>query len=236
MEQPQITALRDTFLKKHSSQASELADNQKVFVEPGREYPVTSILKQEAGHYLIRFAYEAGEWFIYPNHWQIRGLDLDEFEAHKQDVILLHPATEPEAPTEINWFDFDEPVSKWFTVGEACQWDKRRIPTDHEIKGNIIALARELDQVREEWGGAIGVTSWYRPPSVNKAVGGVRNSQHLTGKAADIYPVGGNIYKFQSWLDKGLWHHYALGYGADRGFCHCDLRYRPYQKGLRWNY
>jgi Ulp1 family protease len=36
------------------------------------------------------------------------------------------------------------------------------------------------------YGAAIHVNSGYRSPAVNKAVGGVRNSQHSLGEAADI--------------------------------------------------
>ena len=36
--------------------------------------------------------------------------------------------------------------------------------------------------------GPISINSGYRNPRVNSLVGGVRNSQHLTGQAADIRP------------------------------------------------
>lgn len=42
-----------------------------------------------------------------------------------------------------------------------------------------------LQPLRAEWG-TVTVTSGYRSPSVNRAVGGVNNSQHIRGEAADI--------------------------------------------------
>ena len=87
-----------------------------------------------------------------------------------------------------------------------------------------------MDIIRNDWGSGIGVTSWYRPPAVNKAVGGVSNSTHLTGSGVDIFPIGKNIYTFQEWLDK-RWPR-ALGYGAKRGFVHLDNR----NKRIRWPY
>ncbi|MDJ0580945.1 D-Ala-D-Ala carboxypeptidase family metallohydrolase [Crocosphaera sp.] len=138
----------------------------------------------------------------------------------------------PSTFKSINWNNFQSKVSKYFSVGEVTHCDCRRIPTDDTIKQNIFTLAQELDKVREAWGGPIKVNSWYRPPAVNRAVGGASNSQHLYGKAADILPLQGNIYKFQDWLDKTAWKNKALGYGANKGFVHLDLR----PGHIRWNY
>jgi hypothetical protein len=145
----------------------------------------------------------------------------------------------PSNISEVNWNNFKSPVSVYFTVGEVTQWSTARIPTSDAIKKEILAVAKELDKVRKDWGSPIGVTSWYRPPSINAQVGGVSNSQHLTGGGVDIYPIGKNIYDFQKWLDAN-WYG-ALGYGAKRGFCHCDRRnYKGWKtggsKGTRWNY
>ena len=50
--------------------------------------------------------------------------------------------------------------------------------------------AQRLDDSRELTGRSHTVTSWYRCPKHNKAVGGVSNSQHLTGKAVDLKVSG----------------------------------------------
>lgn len=56
-----------------------------------------------------------------------------------------------------------------------------------EAEANIEALVDNvLDPLREAWGGPITVTSGYRCPELNKAVGGSRTSDHLRGCAADI--------------------------------------------------
>jgi len=132
--------------------------------------------------------------------------------------------------TAIDWQDFNCKISKHFSVREVTNADRRRIPQRDDIRSNVLLLAKELDKIRDDWGSAIGVTSWYRPEPINRAVGGARNSQHITGRAADIYPVQGNIFEFQKWLD-GYWGK-ALGYGAKKGFVHLDLR----PGKIRWNY
>jgi len=43
-----------------------------------------------------------------------------------------------------------------------------------------------LDPLREKWGAPIRVSSGYRCPKLNKAVGGATGSQHMLGEAADI--------------------------------------------------
>ena len=77
-----------------------------------------------------------------------------------------------------------------------CGYDEStivRVPG--EVTENAIALVEEvLDPARKAFGKAIKVNSGYRCALKNKAVGGVPNSQHLKGEAADIAPAG---FKFQ---------------------------------------
>ncbi|MCA2691536.1 MULTISPECIES: D-Ala-D-Ala carboxypeptidase family metallohydrolase [unclassified Microcystis] len=143
--------------------------------------------------------------------------------------------------TKINWKNSAQKISKYFSVGEVTKNDPRRIPiTGGDIENNILQLAIELDKIREEWGSPIRVISWYRPPVVNRTVSKFSNSQHIYGRAADIYPINpASLIKFQAWLDQH-WHG-ALGYGAKKGFVHLDMRngkgWRSGgQKGPRWNY
>lgn len=140
----------------------------------------------------------------------------------------------------IDWKNPSVKISDFFSVGEVTKGDLRRIPVSAEIEQNILKLAIELDKVREEWGSPIRVISWYRPPAVNRTVSKFSNSQHIYGRAADIYPINpASLLNFQAWLDQH-WHG-ALGYGAKKGFVHLDMRngkgWRSKgQKGPRWNY
>lgn len=55
-----------------------------------------------------------------------------------------------------------------------------------EVVDNLNRLADYLDGIREKLGKPILVSSGYRCPMLNKAVGGVVNSQHKKGLAADL--------------------------------------------------
>lgn len=60
-----------------------------------------------------------------------------------------------------------------------------------EIKEKLDRLAKTILQpIRDKWGAPIVVTSGYRCPELNKAVGGAKTSQHMLGEAADL-KVGG---------------------------------------------
>jgi len=227
-----IKAVQETFLKKSTEQASSLPDDQKKTISKNQELSVTGWLEDEMGHYLVELDYDAGQWYIYSGHWNVPWEDNQENKDKDNEQQELEEQSPPQIPGQINWQDMNERVSKYFRVSEVTQNDPRRIPTELIIQRNIMRIAKELDRVREQWGSAVGVTSWYRPPQVNAEVGGVPNSQHIQGSAADVYPIKGDLFEFQNWLDNQAWRDRALGYGAPRGFVHLDMRNSP----IRWNY
>lgn len=81
------------------------------------------------------------------------------------------------------------------------------------IDSNIIKLVDNiLDPARKELGMPIIVTSGYRSEKVNSLIGGVPNSQHRLGEAADIVVPGSdnmlklfNILKKQNKFDQLIW-------------------------------
>lgn len=51
---------------------------------------------------------------------------------------------------------------------------------------NFIPLAKEMEKIREQFARPVFITSGYRCPALNAAVGGVGMSQHLDGGAVDF--------------------------------------------------
>ena len=80
----------------------------------------------------------------------------------------------------------------YFTMGEFIRSDTAaKLGIDNRCKmehvPNIKALvANVLDPLRKAYGKPIRITSGFRCPKLNKAVGGSPTSQHMKGMAADI--------------------------------------------------
>lgn len=83
-------------------------------------------------------------------------------------------------------------MGKYFTISEFVRSetaDRRGIDNKlpKELLPNVQALINNvLDPLREAWGKPITVTSGYRCPALNKAVGGSATSDHMQARAADI--------------------------------------------------
>lgn len=83
-------------------------------------------------------------------------------------------------------------LSAHFTLAEATESGKARrlgldnIPDQYALE-TMKYTALKMEAVRQLLGNnPINVSSWYRSPAVNKAVGGVPTSQHAKGEAVDF--------------------------------------------------
>jgi len=101
-----------------------------------------------------------------------------------------------------------------------------------EVLRNIELLSEQLQIIRDYTGLSITINSGYRSPEHNKSIGGVSNSQHVKGKAADIVIDGmkpSDTYALIEYLnDKGLIK--IGGLGHYNTFTHVDIR----EKKARW--
>ena len=91
---------------------------------------------------------------------------------------------------------------RYFSLKELCASDvasKKGIdnyPSFTIVEHLSELTAKILEPLREAWGGPIYVTSGYRCDKLNQAVGGVANSVHRLGWAADLQPGNGKIDEF----------------------------------------
>ena len=115
-----------------------------------------------------------------------------------------------------------------FTIAEMVQSstaDRLKISNNPpaNVRVHLTETITLLESIRTEWGKycerhkienpAIRVTSGYRSPELNKAVGGVKTSAHVEGYAADLQPVNGKQDEFECFFATDF---SKMGYGFDQ--------------------
>ena len=83
-------------------------------------------------------------------------------------------------------------------------------------------LVNVLQKIRKHFGKSVTITSAYRTPGKNKAVGGQTYSQHLYGRAADIKVKGVTPKKVSAYAETLLKNKGGIGTYAT--FTHVDTR------------
>lgn len=142
-----------------------------------------------------------------------KGLDIPNMPENAQEKALKHAVaydlfkTEPvkeETGTfwdEIEYFDRSEFKCK--CGGKYCNG----YPAEPDER-----MVRIVDQLRKNLGVPITIVSGLRCKTWNAIQGGVSNSQHMYGEAADIYAKGVSQSRVEQELDKigGVRYHYAI--------------------------
>lgn len=103
----------------------------------------------------------------------------------------------------------------------SSQEFKCRDGTSHKIDCQLLSM---LEAIRCHFGPTT-ITSGYRSPDYNAAIGGAVSSYHLTGQAADILVAGSTPDEVAEWVNEkfpicGLGV-YRRGWG---GWLHIDCR------------
>ena len=89
-------------------------------------------------------------------------------------------------------------LSEHFSLAEMCKTSANldNVPNEAQVE-NLKRLCGWLEMLRSEWNKRYGegndpifINSGFRSEAVNKAVGGVKGSNHLSGCAADIRVAG----------------------------------------------
>ena len=119
-----------------------------------------------------------------------------------------------------------------FSKSEFDSKDGAEMP--HDVLMNVQKLASQLQILRNNINKPISINSGYRSLEHNKAIGGVENSQHVLGKAADI-KVKGISTRILAALIEDLINDGDMlqgGLGIYDTFVHYDIR----KNQARWDY
>lgn len=123
-------------------------------------------------------------------------------------------------------------LTKNFNKREFNSKDGKRMP--EEVLENVKVLAVQLQALRDHLGVPIHINSGYRSPEHNKRIGGVKNSQHVLGKAADITVRDTSPSELFGIIELLIQQSKMLqgGLGLYNGFVHYDIRGTK----ARWDY
>jgi hypothetical protein len=112
-------------------------------------------------------------------------------------------------------------ISKNFTLEEltasatAKAKGIRNEPGQTDIVNLCGLVHKVLQPLRDWWGKEVKIGSGYRSLALNRAVGGVSNSQHMKGQAVDLC-IDGDLKKGKKWFayirdhlpfDQIIWEH-----------------------------
>lgn len=114
--------------------------------------------------------------------------------------------------------------SEFFTLNEltksstASKYHIDNTPTEDIVRNLQYGVNMVLDPLRRLYGKPIVITSGFRCPELNKRIGGMANSWHTQGNAADIHvaslteatKIFSNLQKIPS-VDTALFEHSPSG-------------------------
>ena len=119
----------------------------------------------------------------------------------------------------MKYFTFDELTYSRTAVENGLS----NMPGATERDNLAQLVERLLDPLRERLGEPIAILSGYRSPEVNTLVGGVPDSQHTLGEAADCYCLAGPERLLAVLRASGLPFDQAIVYRR-RNFLHLSHR------------
>jgi lysozyme family protein len=218
---------RGTWLKLSTIQSAEIPESDRVWVESGSILPVLHWEEVLAGHLRITLDDKTlkgkNTWYVFEDHCLLRSP-----KPEAQAVITFAQKPKSQRPIRLirlGVVDLDDPVTdqtpnfRWYELTHGGE----RLPPNEDVLNGMIRCATLAQKVRNHLGKPLVVTSGYRPPEINRRVGGARFSRHLVGDALDFVVPGMTGRALYNKLD----HLIDGGLGQYRGFpnlIHIDAR------------
>lgn len=232
----QLTTLNDTWFKARPVLSAELSADEKVLVPARSSFTVHSHQSAKHDHVRVAFA-DAVFGTANRNTWYLWKPDVS-IEGNEPNNNPIDVAPEPAETGSRLVLPGNQIVTLrspivpggHFTWSEATHGGTR-MPASRAIVGHIIRGAQALEEVRSRLGNQpLRVHSWYRPPHINRAVGGASRSRHVLGDAIDFSHSTLTPAQVRQRLD--AWWGSSGGLANANSFTHIDCRgYRS-----RWKY
>jgi lysozyme family protein len=191
------------------------------FTSDGR-YSASKVSEQCGVAVLLRYLHREG---------QVE-LDIDRAVAASKDSDVVTPFDDTRDLGRFGaWWSETLPHIVHFgphellTKGGAHAKNGLNTDPPEELWGNAVPLVETLEAVRKAFGKRLRLSSVYRSPAYNKAIGGATKSQHMRFTAADFTVEGispGEVHAAVAGMrDRGLFHG---GLGRYKTFTHLDVR------------
>ena len=115
-------------------------------------------------------------------------------------------------------------ITNNFSLSEFDSKDGAEMPED--VKKNVIELANNLQVIRNECECPIHINSAYRSKTHNQLIGGVKNSQHTKGTAADLVSRNHTPFELYNIIESLIERNKISegGLGLYKSFVHYDIR------------
>src|SRR5687767_2391133 len=125
-----------------------------------------------------------------------------------------------------------EQLTEHFTLAEmtrsttAVRKGIPNLPSVDNVRALKLLCAKVLEPVREHFARPVIVTSGFRAPRVNVAVGGSGTSQHCLGEAADFTVQGVSNLEVCQWIQANLDYDQLIYEFGEAGWVHCSYSAR----------
>lgn len=219
-----LKTIRPTIFKRRPLQSKQLEDSEKILISQGVKINIISTDAAEEGHVKVLidnssndFKLPYAEGYFFREHVEVYA---DSYPANTDKPAEGRRGVQGfRLPGNQSLFYLDGQLfpGSNFTWAEATH-NGTRMPETVAVVDNIIAIARDLQSIRDHYRRPVIVTSWYRPPDVNRRVGGVSNSMHITGAAVDFVVKGVSTREVANYL----WTYWQGGLGDSSSFTHID--------------
>lgn len=155
-----------------------------------------------------------GSDILYPSGKRLSLAQLSEAEAARYGTTGSYQA----APLVVA--KIEDKLSDHFRAGEF-------FPHDSSYRYLRVSphLVEALEKIRTALGDRpLTIHSAYRPPAYNRQVGGVSNSAHIDGLAADISVADISTERLRQVCEQVIGDSGGVGYYPTQQFCHIDVR------------
>ncbi len=124
-------------------------------------------------------------------------------------------------------------ISQYYKIKDATKSftaEAKGINNNNYTEEDLYRITRvasyTLDPIYEAHGRIFAISSWYRCPKLNSAVGGVANSEHTLGSAVDLIPLGIGAFELAHRIkdSKAKYNKLVLEYKNGKEWVHIQYR------------